>query len=431
MSAISIFRDKTAKNKESTGTGLKMASDQILQSDLGFTLAAFGQDDEYSICAVSNDNVVSYMGDRLLEMLVFKHFPDFKIKQRLEIVEFIKLSLSSSPVATLSAIQAVAFQDEPEKLTWNRLRISRANLANISLEDMPAFAHILSLMDEPKAFTLWVGSLLDTTSARVQYLHIHGGGGNGKSTLFSAIANVLGNNRVIKTRADEFANQHWGSALQGARLLIFPDENNPGFFSTGKFKEFTGEDCVTINPKYEQQRSIALTHKTVVFSNNKIEISSNVADKRRLLSITMVDDPDQSIGFRWWHDELKNGGEAIVAYCYREYEKAKLESPAIQAYIPQDTTTVEDAVSRKYVDITDSIHANFKITGHVKDCLRRSQVHDILANAMGERKTNRFFMQQIREALLRLGVKNGTAHSSVGVYRGIMDGSTSVTEEIV
>lgn len=412
-------REEAAK-EPGKGEALLAFSETVLASSPARLVAASDMDDEETALYTQDaDNVLAPFGPKALEHLVYRSCKALNDSERREVMKYIMLEVGSTRPVDLRTVQPVAFADEPDVLTWNRLPFRRADLGEVELASLPAFAHILSLCDDPDALVLWIGSLLDPRSGRTQYLHLHGGGGNGKSTLFNAIAEVLGERHVVKTRADEFMNSHWGSIVEGARLLIFPDENNPGFFGTGKFKEFTGEETTSVNPKYEKPRSVRLTHKTAVFSNNRVEISTSVADRRRLLSISMADDPDGSVGFRWWYEELRSSGTAILAYCFAEYGRAVAADPSVRAFIPQQSASVQAAIERKYDEILDAIKTHFILTGKEDDRVDRAEVHRQVCEYMRERPGNRVFMQQVREALTLSGIEEGKRHGNVAVYRGL------------
>jgi hypothetical protein len=130
----------------------------------------------------------------------------------------------------------------------------------------------------------------------------------------------------------------------------------------------------------------------------------------------MADDPDGSIGFRWWYDELSSSGAKILAYCFAEYEAAVARNPSVRAFIPQDETTVEAAIARKYAELNDVISEKFQVTKSVRDTVKRTDVHFEICDTLKERRTNNVFMQRVREALRRLGVKED---EESGTYVGL------------
>lgn len=381
-------------------------------------------DEQRLLYEVTPTNVLRAVPDAEVESHIYTINPNLNSRERAEAIKYLKLEVSQTGLIDLAIVAPIAFADEPETLTWNRLAFKRNLLDQVTLDDIPEFKYILSLCDDPTSLVLWIGSILDPGSGRAQYLHLYGGGGNGKSTLFNALTSVLGQRYVLTASAEEFANTHWGDGLEGSRLLIFPDENNPGFFSSGRFKRITGEEYHTVNPKYKSARKIKLTHKTAVFSNNQVEISINAADRRRLLSISMAADPDPNVGYRWWYEGLRSSGAKILTYCYSEYLKAVEATPSIRAYISQEEKVYEAAMDRKYADILDVLADHYTITDDVEDIVTRRDLHDHILEELKERRS-KLLMQQIREALLKLGAQVGFAHGHKAVYRRIKRRSTS------
>ncbi len=426
----SIMKVAEEAKQDSKSRGLRKAADDVID---GLPLFVSSDFDEHTPMYLrSENNVAAIFKDKLLEVRISEMFPNYIDRDRKEVMKFVKLKLLREAPIDFTTIQPVAFADEMDKLTWNRLKFKKSDLADIKLEDnnLKEFAHFLSLCDDPDALVIWIGSLLDPQAGRTQYLHLYGSGGNGKSVLFDAIGDVLGTQHVVSTRADEFMNQHWGSQVEGARILLFPDENNPGFFSTGKFKEFTGEHAASVNPKYEKPRRIRLTHKTAVFSNNRVEISTNAADRRRLLSISLQDDPDPNVGFKWWYQGLRNAGPQILAYCYHFYTRKLQEHPAIRAFIPQADATIEAAINRKYAEIFDIIHEKFEVTGKEEHFIPRTRVHGEIIADLKDRRGNRVLNQNVREALLKAGAKEGTKHGKQAVYIGIKEASLKLPKGV-
>lgn len=362
------------------------------------------------------NNQVQVFTELQLERLIYRNHPDLKDQERREVAKYMKLWISEHSTLDFTKVQPVSFADELDVVTWNRLPFPKHSLGSLTLDDVPEFKHILSLCDDAKALTLWIGSLLDSSSGRAQYLHLHGGGGNGKSTLFNAISDVLGGRHCVMARADELSQSHFGTVLEGARLLIFPDENSTSIFSSGRFKEFTGEEYTTVNPKFEKQRRIRLTHKTAVFSNNKVEITNNVADRRRLLSVSMVDDPDKNIGHRWWYMGLRSSGSAILSYCYGTYLRDLERDPSIRSYIPQADAVHKAAIHRKYEDIFDVVNEKFEVTTNEKDFLKKREVHTLITEQLKSYSSTKIIREQITQALQELGVKEATLNG-IKIYR--------------
>jgi hypothetical protein len=353
-------------------------------------------------------NTLAPITDEMLDTLVFQAEPHHVAKGRTEVVAFIRKTLNSSTTRAIkfSQVAAVAFADQLEVLCFKRLAVTTAEAANITLESLPGFKHVIGLTNDPKALTLWIGSLLDWKSARTQYLHWYGGGGNGKSTVFQAISDALGRERVIHTRMEDFTGPHWGEQLVGARLLLFPDANSTRAFSGGKFKEVTGEEYITINPKNRAHRKARLTNKTAILSNRKISITNDEADRRRLLPIISQPDTEADHGNKSWYHDVRNNGERILLYCYQEYVKELAVNPGIRSYIEPDKEAQAEAVEERYGDwlaVLDEV-----VIAKPNDPLQPSvMVTELFAKVeevMG-RVPSQTDKAMIREALSTLGIE--------------------------
>lgn len=353
-------------------------------------------------------NTLAPVTDEMLDTLIYQAEPQHVAKGRTEVAAYIRKSLVSSSTRAIrfSQVAAVAFADQLEVLCFKRLKVTTAEAANITLEDLPGFKHVIGLTNDPRALVLWIGSLLDWKSARTQYLHWYGGGGNGKSTVFQAISDALGRERVIHTRMEDFSGPHWGTELVGARLLLFPDANSTRAFSGGKFKELTGEETATVNPKKQAHRKIKLTHKTAILSNRKISITNDEADRRRLLPIISQPDTESDHGNKSWYRDVRDNGEKILLYCYQEYAKELAVNPGIRSYIEPDASAQADAVEERYGDWLAIIEDC--LIPCVNDPLTPSVLVTDLYNRIKEttgRSITQKDMEHIKDALSTIGIE--------------------------
>jgi hypothetical protein len=390
-------------------------------------LVAYDYNDRVQVYFVSNNNVVSIVNRLEREKKIFELFPNQKSRARSEVDQALLLLLSLEAPFAIDNVAHVAFEDEIEVMTWNRLPFKKAELPSINLEkDIPEFKHFIDHCDDPLALVLWIGSLFDLKSGRQQTLHLHGGGGNGKSVLQAAIESVLGSRAVVRTKADALNSAHFGANLESARLLLFPDENAAGFMSRSSFKVLS-EPFLSVNPKFENPKRITAGFKIWITSNSEVEITVSKADQRRLLSISMKEDKNANYRQEWWYNGLLTKGQLIVAYCISEYEKACAHDSSIRSAVPSNTNSTELAISRRYENITQAILANYTLTKeNNRDLVRVADLHRTLAAYVGERVGNRTFIAQVREALGRLNVGTHTKSGGILVYTGIKASPTMI-----
>lgn len=369
------------------------------------------------IYKISREKVVSRILDQDLYSEIFSDFAIATGSELKQIVAIIAVELTSR-ATDMTTISPVALKDDPE-LTWNRLTFTKDDIKRIKPEDVPGFMHFLKLIEDgADSLVLWTGSLLDPKSSRQQYLHLQSDGGTGKSTFLESISSVFGPEKVLRENSVSFNSQYFGEELEGVRLLAFPDENNTSFFSSGKFKRFTGEDHVTIQRKYRQPRTIKLSHKTMVFSNNEVQITASRADTRRLISVVMKSDIEPE-GRKTWYEDLKFSGDKILAYCHSKYIEALEKNPAIRAYIPSSQDLTKKAIERKYAEILSEFYEKYEVTEKPEDKIKKSKVHKHICDELRASRTS-MVLDQIKSALKNIGVLEGR-EKGVEYYRGIRE----------
>ncbi len=375
------------------------------------------------IYQITSNNVISVVPEKDIKSEIHHRFMIGTPNEINDVYKLIQYELSQHTVNT-DAVAPVALQDDPQ-LAWNRLPFTSEDIHKITLDDIPEFRHFLGLCGQSAdSLVLWTGSLLDAKSSRTQYLHIQSDGGNGKSTFLESLKRVFSADKVIAVDSSLFNDQYFGEALEGARILAFPDENNTSFFSSGKFKRFTGEDGVTINPKYKSTRNIRFTHKTIVLSNHDVQITSSEADVRRLVSVAMEKDSETG-GHRSWYEGLKNSGEKILAYCYARYLEAVAKDPSVRSFIPVNKELIRKAIARKYAEHLDALYGMYEYSSNENDKQLKSEVHKHLASEFREAR-GKIFLATVKEALAGIGVYETTVRG-MSYYKNLKKRSSTPT----
>lgn len=235
--------------------------------------------------------------------------------------------------------------------SWYRLSFDPSD--DVFLDDLPEFYDILSRTsgEEATALILWIGSLLDYESDTSQYVHLSGEGNDGKGSLLEMLESIftLSSCRMSST---DFTDRHASARLEGKRLVVFSDENNTHFMSSGKFKEMTGDNTMTINPKNEPSRSIATNFKIIIASNNQPSPEDNRADIRRLLPVYLSN--IKTTLDTTYKKRLIKSAPQVMQYCYNRYIQWKKENPT--SLIPSPVARLNEVVEhskQRYTDILD------------------------------------------------------------------------------
>jgi hypothetical protein len=405
---------KAARATQATNTPAAMnalAETSVHMLDLRMDAQAAKEELSPQLYAVNSaDKTIALVSDATVLNLIYEMSPRLTSRERAEVLSYVRRQVATTPERCIDfeqLVTALAFNDQLDVLAFKRIARPSSEASDISLErDLPEFKHVIELTNDPMTIILWIGSLLDHHSSRIQYLHWHGGGGNGKSTVFDAISEVLGPSFVVDTRAADFMGPHWGMQVAGARVLVFRDDNSTTLFSSGKFKEFTGESYATVNPKNKPHQRIRLTHKTAVLSNKNVSISGDAADRRRLLPVSSKPDTEPEDKAKWWYEGLRSKGELMLMYCYSKYRKAVEADPSIRVYIPADKKLQTAAVEERYGDTLAVLESflEFKIGDPLNPSVLIADIYKRYAEVSGQ-KIDLNTRKQIAEALEFVGVK--------------------------
>jgi hypothetical protein len=248
--------------------------------------------------------------------------------------------MAKLPAVAASQIRPFRFaSDKLGDLAWMRLPFDPDPTA----ECPPEFRAILDRTSSPaeaRSLVLWIGSLLDYESPRKQYVHLSGDGNDGKSTLTNMLVRVFGSRNCAEMRAEDFRDTHATTVLEGARLVIFHDENNAGFMSGGRFKALTGDEMWTINPKGQPRRDITLNCKVIISSNNRPEVHGGKADLDRIVPVYLRSyEGGQDPGFV---SRLYKAKHQVMQFCYAEWVRHK-ETGGLA--IPSAEDTLEEVMA--------------------------------------------------------------------------------------
>ena len=282
----------------------------------------------------------------------------------------------------------------------------------------PTFDEMMSRCGNSTALMAWIGSLLDAESGRHQYLYLHGEGGNGKGRLAAFLAAVFG--RAYRAEyVSGKPNQFWTSGLIGARLVCFPDFEDPGFPNTGFFKSLTGGDAVRVENKGMKSFTTELCCKFLFLSNSAPELNESPANRRRAIYCRMEEVPvEKRIAPTAYSALLWREGPTWLARCKELYKKTATGSD----FIPTNDDSLSEVIDAHEETIVDLVERWFLVSeeldtdpGHMQALLRKEGLRD-------PRLQRAFFAILGRRYGVTKVQKRGTGderHNRRRAYRGV------------
>lgn len=252
----------------------------------------------------------------------------------------------------------------------------------------PTWDSLLANLSNARAFRQWLGSLFFEESYLQAYVWIRGVGNDGKGSINRFLKQIFGHSYCSK-QPPAPGDKFWSYGLLNKRIVVFPDCNSRGFVASGLFKTLTGADPIDIEAKGQMSFTVELKAKYLVLSNERPTISSERADKRRIIYCEFKDRNSDKIdpGFelKLWEE----GGHFLGA-CMREYEEACPAHEPIMAESHEINEWIETVES----DLEEVMDTYFEVDFTVK---RRwvtvVQYQRIIQKAFKEKTRQRDFLE--------------------------------------
>ena len=279
----------------------------------------------------------------------------------------------------------------------------------LRLGPTPVFDEMMSRISNAEALQCYIGSLLVDHSFRQQYVWLHGQGGEGKGALARFLATSLAHtysSQQTPTPNDRF----WTYGLLDKRLVMFPDCNNTTFVTSGLFKSLSGDDEIRIEIKGGKVLHQQLKAKYIFFSNEKPSLSSEEADKRRVIYCETTKfkgriDPE-------YQDKLWAEGGPFLSKCLTMYMSMYPNHHPIEC----DTGGIIDVISTNEERYEVFLEQNFRF-GPSYECMPSALQEKINGEFKTKQERQEFRSMLERRGICRKGVRrNG---SVIYVYPGI------------
>lgn len=273
------------------------------------------------------------------------------------------LSTDAAYLVREISIAPLLFDDqEPSRFTYRRLPFTRAPLHVAP----PPFMDLLARMDAEGAVatTLYIGSFMDADSSRKQYLVLYGPGNNGKSSLFDALIAVF-KAAAVTMSASDFLNRFGMGDAATARLVIFDDNNNASFMTSGDFKRITGSATLRVERKGKDSYRARNNLKILIACNQLPKLDGNMADFSRNLLVRMapyVKDDGSPAQNTHWVRQLHEAMPDVLRYCYTKWMEHRaaggtdIPAPAVakeEVYNASIEAQAEDFIREYLVETSD------------------------------------------------------------------------------
>lgn len=254
--------------------------------------------------------------------------------------------LATAEAVAKDDIKFLRWQGEPG-LTYQRLPWAFRPGAH------PTWNALLARMSNMEAFCHWLGSLFFEESSLQNYVWLYGGGGDGKGAINRFLERVFGN--AYRSKQPQSKNQRdkfWAFGLLGARLVVFPDCDDPTFVTSGLFKSLTGGDPLDLEAKQEMSFTARLGAKYLVISNERPALSGSRADKRRIIYCELEAPKEYERNFE---DRLWAEGGAFLEECIAAYREAYPDHGPLKP----DMTEIDGWVSSLEERLSEAFERHF------------------------------------------------------------------------
>lgn len=203
-----------------------------------------------------------------------------------------------------------AFSMDPEEMTYNFVRLS--------LKDgpTPVWDDFISRCGaNGKALMAYTWSLFEKDKPTHQYLFLRGPGGDGKSSYTEWIQQIVGDSAYCALDPND---KQWAAQCVGKRVGFWPELNNTRFVMNSNFKQITASEATTITQKYEKSYTAILDIKFILVTNQSIEISGDLSQKRRIILIDLSENKNFIPNYK---QKIKEETNAFLFKCKQAFNE--------------------------------------------------------------------------------------------------------------
>lgn len=302
-------------------------------------------------------------------------------------------------------LSATKSTDLPDLFGWegtNELVVRRIPFA-FGVGPTPLFDEMMSRFTNSDALMAFIGSLFYPESNMQQYVWMYGKGNDGKGTLSRFLEKIL-KHLYSSEQAPSFSDRFWTYGVKDARLVVFPDNNNTHFVTSGLFKAFTGGDRIRCEIKGGKVFHIAPHAKFLFLSNERPDLSSETADQRRIIYCECTSfDSEHDSGYeaRLWEE-----GGYFLSKCVQTY----LRLCSRHGLIPADDKLIREITATNEEHFSAFLENNFQFNPEFK--VKPAEFQFILEKTFKKRKDQ----MECRKYMASKGyIKKGIRNSHTGM----------------
>lgn len=184
---------------------------------------------------------------------------------------------------------------------------------------------------QAKEFMAWVGALFDEENSGRQCCWLRGDGQDGKSEVIKILTSLFGNSAITLTdnAVSGSAKRFVNSMIYDKRLVAFPECQLQKFPKSSVFRGIVSNDDITVEQKGQTAFSAPMKAKLIVASNPYPDLSSNKADRSRiiLIEVQASKETDDSS----WNKRLKEELPYFIYDCFEAYKELAPKRGQIKA----------------------------------------------------------------------------------------------------
>lgn len=285
--------------------------------------------------------------------------------------------------------------------------------------EIPSTLSVLKRMSEGDAFAAYIWGIYSNQYKGRQIFWIYGADGEeGKSyfvrTLGTALFGENAGYKAVSAKDNSKQTNFTLSNFVGARIIVYPDCNFPGFISTEFAKTISGggRDSIVSEEKFEAAQTTTIDGRLIILSNKQPEVINANWYLSRLAYCEMQGfgeekDPDFDV-------KLENELNGFLHYAKECYERLCPNHEEIRLKT-KTKRTVTSLIGSDDITFSVVLHENFDLDNSA--CIKISELNNTLkiSEEFSRREIKEFTEWLINTHGLRK-IRNARAHKTTDLH---------------